>query len=344
MRLFGNLRFTSNVLSLRVAALLVLAATLVGPVGLVLIESYTWVDAFYMAIITLSTVGFGEINPLSPAGRVFISLLVLVNIGIVAYALAAFSYYVIDGNLFQTLQRNRVQNRITRLKDHSIVCGYGRYGREIVGHLKLHGQPYVVIDTSEERLDKLQDFDEDALFLLGDATQDEVLEQAGVHRAASLLTSLKDDTENLFIVLSARELNPNIRLVSSARESRSRLKLMKAGATNVIMPEQIGGFYMATLISKPGAVEFFSFITNELAADIGFEEIPYAQLSERQRGQPIHKLHFRKNSGVNIIGHRLAGGRYEVNPEPTAVLEPGGSFIAIGNQEQLKKLRSMLGM
>lgn len=326
------------------ALVLLLLTTGIGTVGLILIEGYTLIEAFYMSVITISTVGFGEVRPLSPAGRIFVSGLVMFNIGIVAYVLAAFSYYVIDGKLFETMQYNRIQSRIGKLEGHTIVCGYGKYGREIVSHLQLHDHPYVVIEQDKDKLTPLLEEEHDALYVIDDATHDEALFAAGIERASALITALNDDSDNLFIVLSSKDLNPKLRIVSRAKELRGRQKMMKAGASHVIMPEQIGGFYMATLISKPGAVEFFSFITNELSADIGFEELRYDQLPERYRGKPIMELNLRSNTGVNIIGHRLQGGKYQVNPGPEAILAPEDSFIVVGNPKQLTAFRELFDL
>ncbi|WP_420457707.1 potassium channel family protein [Neolewinella sp.] len=334
-------RFTSNALDLRLALLLLLVTMAVGTVGLMLIEGYTLIDAFYMSVITISTVGFGEVQPLSNAGRLFVSALVVFNIGIVAYVLAAFSYYVIDGKLFETMQYNRIQAKIGKMSGHTIVCGYGKYGREIVSHLRLHDHPYVIVEQNEEKLADLIEEDEDILYVIDDATHDDALFAAGIERASSLITALNDDSDNLFIVLSSKDLNPALRIVSRAKELRGRQKMMKAGASHVIMPEQIGGFYMATLISKPGAVEFFSFITNELSADIGFEELRYDQLPDKYRGKPIMELNLRSTTGVNIIGHRLQGGKYQVNPGPDTVLRSEGSFIVVGNPKQLDDFRRL---
>ncbi len=342
LRSLSRVRLTTTALDLRLALVLLLVTLGIGMVGLMLIEGYTLIDAFYMSVITISTVGFGEVRPLSGAGRIFVSALVVVNIGVVAYVLAAFSYYVIDGKIFETMQYNRIQSRIGKMQGHTIVCGYGKYGREIIHHLQLHKYPFVVIEQEREKLDHLLEEDPNALYVVDDATHDEALFAAGIDRASALITALDDDSDNLFIVLSSRDLNANLRVVSRAKEVRGRQKMMKAGATHVIMPEQIGGFYMATLISKPGAVEFFSFITNELAADIGFEELRYDQLPEKYRDKPILELNLRSTTGVNIIGHRLEGGKYQVNPSPQTILRPEGSFIVVGNPQQLQDLRELL--
>ncbi len=343
-RSLSRLSLSNTALDLRLALILLVITSGIGTVGLMLIEGYTLLEAFYMTVITISTVGFGEVRPLSDAGKLFVSGMVVVNIGIVGYVLAAFSYYVFDGRLFETMQYNRIQSKIGKLKGHTIVCGYGKYGREIVSHLKLHKHPYVVIEQEEEKLQALLEEDNDVLFVIDDATHDDTLFAAGIDRANALITALNDDSDNLFIVLSSKDLNPNLRIVSRAKEVRGREKMIKAGASHVIMPEQIGGFYMATLISKPGAIEFFSFITNELSADIGFEELRYDQLPEKYRGKPIAELHLRASTGVNIIGHRLGGGKYRVNPGPETVLGPNGSFIVVGNPDQIGAFRKVLEM
>ena len=343
MPLLPALRFTTDILRPRFAVLLLLALLLVGMAGLVLIENYSLVDAFYMMAVTISTVGYGEVGgELSSGGRLFLSVIIIVQVGVVAYALAVFSSYIIEGKFFKQMQQARMRSRIQKLRGHTIVCGYGRYGREIVDHLRLHDIPHVIIEQNEEKLDALREQVNEPLFVDGDATQDATLFEANIEEASSLITAFRDDSDNLFIVLSAKDLNPQLRVISSARELRSRQKLMKAGANSVILPEQIGGFYMATIVTKPGAVEFFTFLTNELAADIGFEEIHYDDLPRDGRERPISELGLRHRSGVNIIGYRTASGKYEVNPLPSTVLEPGGSFIAIGNPEQLAALRGLL--
>lgn len=309
-----------------------------------MIEGYALIDAFYMAVITISTVGFSEVEPLSKAGRLFLAVMIIVNIGVVAYALAAFSYYIIEGKIFELMERNYMQARVDNLKGHTIICGFGRYGREVARHLEEQGQPFVVIEEDPEKFELPEFEGKEILYVDGDATHDEVLLEAGINRAVGLITSLNDDSDNLFIVLSAKELNPKLRIISSAHSKRSRQKLIRAGASNVILPEQIGGFYMATLISKPGAVEFFSYVTNELDSDIGFEEIRYDQLPDQLRSRNIKEMKLRETSGVNVIGHRKANGKYDVNPSPDAVLSVGESFITVGSQPQILALRKYLDL
>lgn len=332
-----------NVLNLRVARNMAIGTIALGTLGFRFIAGYSWINAFYMTIITVSTVGFGEVAPLSPAGRLFTSVFIVINVLLFAYVLATFSYYVIEGKIFKSMHEGQIRNNIAKLSGHTIVCGYGKYGHEIVDHLRRQGEAFVVIEMEEEKIENLRGEGHELLYLLGDATQDDMLEAAGIARADSLITALADDTENLFIVLSANDLNPDLHIISRAQEERSRRKLLKAGANHVIMPEQIGGFYMATLVSKPGTVEFFSFITSEMSTDICFEELSYVQLPSKYQGRPIRELSLRRNTGVNIISYRRPNGSFLLNPGPDTILEPDGSFIVLGNNTQLSKLHKYLG-
>ncbi|MCB0637060.1 MAG: potassium channel protein [Lewinella sp.] len=334
----------SRIISLRLAFLLLVSEILTATVVYTYLEGYSPMEAFYMTIITISTVGFTEVRELSESGRLFTALFILVNIGIFAYLLAVFSYYIVEGAFFKNLYVDRIKQRISKLEGHVILCGYGKYGKEIAENLRHHRTSFVILDNNPEIIDAIQNDENDYLFLLGDATQDEVLQDVGIHRAHGLISALPDDSDNLYIVLSARQLNPRLKIISRAMQMRSQGKLMKAGANHVVMPETIGGFYMATLINKPGAVEFFSFITNEYHSDIGFEELRYSDLPEAYRGRPISDMHLRKQTGANIIGYRDRHGEYRVNPDPSTILEPGDTFIVLGDEDQLAKLREVCGL
>jgi voltage-gated potassium channel len=342
-RLLRLYRLPRQFLSLRFALYILAVEILLGIVGFMLLEGYSFVEAVYMVIITLSTVGFTEVQPLSDAGRIFTAAFIVLNIGIFAYVLAAFSYYIIEGEFFKSLHLKYINDRIAQLEGHVILCGYGKYGKEIVANLRQHRTPFVILENDPEEIKLIQESDEKILYVEGDATQDEMLQAAGIQRARGLISALRDDTDNLYIVLSARELNKQLLIISRAMQERSQGKLMKAGANHVVMPENIGGFYMATLISKPGAVEFFGFITNEFHSDVGFEELSYDKLPPAYRGQPISALQLRPKTGANIIGYRNKYGEYQVNPGPDIILAPGETFIVLGSDEQLAKLRMLCG-
>ena len=340
-RVISN-RIPSRILSISLALYLLIGDILLGIVGYIIIEDYTLGEAFYMTIITVSTVGYTEVRPLSDAGRLFSSIFISLNILIFAYLLAVFSYYIIQGEIFKHMHENLVKSKIDKLSGHIIICGYGKYGKEISHHLFTHNIPFVVIDYNQEKIEEIQKSSDYILYIKDDATHDEALQDAGITRARAIITALPDDSDNVFIVLSARQLSPRIRIISRAKEHKSEKKLSLAGADHVIMPEQIGGFFMATLISKPGAVEFFTHITNEQESDIGFEEIKYDDLPAPYQGKSIRELSIRENSGANIIGYRSPDGKYIVNPAPTIELLPGSSFIILGDPHQLNKLKTYI--
>ena len=329
----------ASFLSLKTAFILIAGEILLGVLGFYIIENYDISDAFYMTVITISTVGFMEVEPLSQAGRLFTSWLILINIGIFAYSLSVFSYYVIQGGIYRKMHLNLINVKISKISDHIILCGYGKYGEEIATHLEKHNIQFVIVDQNPEKIETIQKSEEKMLYVEDDATHDETLIKAGIQRARALVSALPDDTDNVFTVLTARQLNPRINIISRAKNPKSQKKLTLAGANHVIMPEQIGGFYMATLISKPGAVDFFSFITNESQSDIAFEEILFEDLPENCQGKSIRDLRIRRLTGANIIGFKNPDGHYIVNPDPDTVLKPFCSFIVLGTAQQLSALK-----
>lgn len=332
----------STFMNIKVAISLLLGELVFGVTGFMIIEGYSLGEAIYMAVITISTVGYTEVHPLSESGRLFAAVFIIINIGIFSYILAVFSYYVVQGEIFKNMHSNLINRQISELEDHIILCGYGKYGKEISSHFIKHQLPFVVIDIDPEEIEELQKGRQNILYMLDDATHDETLLKAGIKKAKSIISALPDDTENVFTVLTARQLNASIKIISRARDPKSQRKLLLAGANHVVMPEQIGGFYMATLVSQPGAVEFFSFITNEYKSDIGFEEIHYDDLPSACHGKTIRELHIRRETGANIIGYHAADGRYIVNPPPETRLVPNSSFIILGDKQQLNALRFFL--
>ena len=335
-------KYSGSYLNMRIALVLLIGSLALGVGGFIVLEGYSFREAFYMTIITISTVGYTEVRPLSPDGQVFVSVLILLYIGVFSYSVSAFTFYVIQGEFFKQLHLNFLDKKIKELRNHVILCGFGKYGKEIAAHFMAHRVPFVVIEKDEEEIGSIQKGAARILYIQDDATHDEALVKAGIEHASAMISALPDDTENVFTVLTARQLNPRINIISRARDPRSQRKLMRAGANHVVMPEQIGGFYMATLVSKPGAVEFFSFITNHYGSDIDFEELHYEQLPLVCQGLSIRDLSLRRVSGANIIGFKKSNGGFVVNPGPDTVLEPGSSFIFMGNSDQLHALHDYL--
>lgn len=341
-RLLRWIILSGSVFNLGTAAVLFLASVLIGTLGFVLLEGWSVLDAFYMAVITISTVGFTEVEPLSPAGRFFTSILIIFNIGIFAFAVSAFTSYFIEGNIFKKIHHYLILQGIGQLRNHVIICGYGSYGREICEHFDLHQIPFVVIDESEERVVEIQQSDKSIFYIHGDATQDEMLQKAGVERAKALISAMPEDTDNVFTVLTARQLNKTINIISRVTQPSATRKLRLAGANHVITPEQVGGFYMATLVTNPGAIDFLSFITNEYESHIGIEEFNFTNVPDICYNRSIAELNIRRETGCNIIGYKAPNGRYMVNPDPDTKLIEGSSFIVLGNESQLTRLRNYI--
>lgn len=335
-------KLSKQIISGRIAAFLFIFDMLLGVFGFMYLEGYNLVEAFYMVVITISTVGYTEVRPLSDTGHLFVSLYIILNVGLFAYLLSVFSYYIVNGELFKRMYENIMKKNIQKLNNHVIICGYGRYGKEMVQHFLLHKMQFVVIEQNLQVLEEIQMSDDRILYIHGDATADEALLDSRIHQAKALIAALPDDSENLFVVLTARQLNQKLNIISRANSQRSFKKLKLAGADHVIMPEQIGGFYMATLVSKPGATEFFSRITRENEADILFEEISFENAPADCKNKSIRDLHIRQQSGTNIIGYISPSGNFMVNPTPDTVLCPGSSFVVIGSNEQIDKLRLYL--
>jgi voltage-gated potassium channel len=236
-----------------VAILLLLAVFMAGVFGYRFISDYSWIDAFYMTVITVTTVGFGEVAPLDDVDKLFTTVLILSSIFILAYAISVITEYMLSKNNIGNLREKRMHKIIDSMKDHVIVCGFGRNGKQTAEKLINYNKPFVVVENDHEVVDK---YAENILFVEGNASDDEVLQEAGLEHASTLICALPSDADNLFIVLTARQMNPNLRIISRATEETSYKKLKLAGADNVILPEKIGGDHMASLVVVPDLVEF----------------------------------------------------------------------------------------
>ena len=213
---------------------------LVGVFGFRIIEDYSFGEAFYMTIITVSTVGFNEVRPLTSEGRVFTAFLIIFSFGTFAYAVTSITFYVLGGEFNKYFKDLRINKKVDKISNHTIICGYGRNGKQAVSELNSHHQPYVLVEQNSVVLEEIRDTHE-IPFVEGDATLDKTLERAGISRARALITTLPKDADNMFVVLTAREMNPNLLIITRASEENSDKKLRRAGADNVIMPDKIGG-------------------------------------------------------------------------------------------------------
>ncbi len=327
---------------LYVAGVLLIGVIVIGTVGYMVIDHrYSFLDAVYMTVTTIATVGFREVHELGVGGKVFTIVLIIIGFGTFAYALSALSSYILSGEFRQYYSRVKKVNAIAKLSGHVIICGYGRNGRQAAHVLKKHGRRFVVIEQNKDIIEAINHRYSE-LVVEGDATQDDVLEKAGIDRASALITSLPTDADNLFIVLSARALNPKLTIISRASDDNSDRKLKTAGADNVIMPDKIGGAHMASLVLKPDVIEFIDHITGQGGPDINLEEITFDNLPQHLRNKTIRDLEIRNKSGANIVGFKKGNGEYIINPDPDTQLIPDGKLFVLGTQEQILRLKELL--
>ena len=318
--------------------LLVLVIT-IGVLGYMFLSGYSFVDALYMTVITVSTVGFGEIEPLNDQEKLFTIFLITISIISFGYTVSAFTEYIISGQLFQQLKLKKVQKKIEKLNGHTIICGFGRNGKQSMIKLQNYKQDFVIIEKADDVINTI-DLD-GYLNVKGDATTDEVLIRAGIERANNLITALPSDADNLFVVLSARQLNANCRIISRASNESSYDKLKIAGANNVIMPDKLGGDHMASLVVTPDVIEFVGRLTIEGETTANLEEISVNDLPQKYLYKTILDLDLRKKTGCTVIGFKTPDGNYIINPEASIELKEDAHLIVLGRPEQIMKLREL---
>jgi voltage-gated potassium channel len=318
------------------SCLFVFLVILTGTIGYMLVEGWGFFDSLYMTVITLTTIGFEEVHPLSETGRAFTLLLVFFGLSVVFYVINNGIKIIIEGELQNVLGRRKVEKRLKSMKGHYIICGYGRMGRIIGKEFKQRGVPFVVIEKEPQEMD----VDDDTLFIYGDATRDDLLLKAGIQRAKGLISVLSTDAQNLYVVLSARGLNPDLLIVARAGEEGSEQKLIRAGADRVVSPYHIGGLRIAHSVLKPAVVDFIEFATRTGNLELQMEEV------QVEKGSPIvdktiHESGIGRELGVIVVAIRKAEGDMRFNPMHNTVIRAGDTLIAIGETARLKKLEKL---
>jgi voltage-gated potassium channel len=318
-------------------ALALLATVLVvGTVGYVIL-GFGFVDAAYQTVTTVSTVGFREVEPLSTVGKSFTMALILLGVGATLYAFSVLIETLIEGRLLDLLGRRRMVRTITSMQGHTIICGWGRVGRAIAAEVADADQALVVIDVDEDRL-----ADCPHPSVLGDATVDKVLLEAGIRRAASLVAAVDQDAANSFITLSSRALCPDLFVVARVRSVDNEEKLLRSGADRVVNPQHIGGARMAAFVLRPHVAEFVDVMTRERNLAFRLEELPISPDSGIA-GQTLRDAHIRDRTGALVLALRRADGTFLTNPPPETLLEPKLVLIAIGTEDELGALASIVG-
>ncbi len=322
-----------------IALFLLISVLVIGVIGYMLISGDTFVDALYMTVITVSTVGFGLIHELSTEGKLFTIFLILLSVSLYGYVLKILSENIALGTFFKELKLKKMQKQIDSLNQHTVICGFGRNGQQATSKLNKYNQTCVVI---EKGIDALRQLEHDAIvFVDGDATDDEILEASGIKNAKNLIVALPSDADNLFIVLSARQMNKNLTIISRASDESSKKKLKIAGADNVIMPDKIGGDHMASLVVTPDIIEFVDMLSVEGECSSNLQEIWVDELSQEYINKSILDLDLRKLTGCSVIGFKTPDNEYIVNPDASTKLIKGSTLIVLGRAEQVDKLQTM---
>ncbi|NJB70666.1 voltage-gated potassium channel [Saonia flava] len=310
----------------------------IGVMGYKFISDYSWIEAFYMTIITVTTVGFSEVKPLGTDAKIFTVFLIVTSVFVFGFAISVITEYILSRNSLELLKKKKVKNMISNLSNHIIICGYGRNGTQAAERLKAYNRPFVIIERDKEVIEKYED---DILFVEGDANEDEVLLEAGIERAQYLIAAMPDDAANLFVVLSAKQLNKKLIIISRASQVTSQKKLRLAGADKVIMPDKIGGDHMASLVVIPDLITFMDKLSLEGEHTTNIEEVAIENFNSKADCKSLRDLDLRRKTGCTIIGYIEPDGNYIINPEADLKMEPKSKVIVLGRPEQIKKLNEM---
>ncbi|MBS1857264.1 MAG: potassium channel protein [Acidobacteria bacterium] len=319
---------------------LAIAATLlIGTAGFTMIDGFPPFDAFYMTLTTMTTVGYGEIHPLSHAGRIFNSFIIVFGVTTLFIAIGTMTQAIIEQEFGEAIGKRRTKRMIENLKDHFIICGYGRVGRGAATELKHAGVPFVVVDNTPERVERAMLAG--TLAVVADSTRDDTLRMVGIERARGLVAALATDADNLFVLLSAKGLNPNIYVATRAAEEGAEAKMRRAGADAVFAPYAMAGHRLAQSLLRPHVVQFLDFTTKDVGEGVAIEQVRVAPTSE-VAGKTIRELQLRREVGVIVLAIRDPGGHMTFNPPPDSPVRGSDFLIVMGRPQDLRTLENLL--
>jgi voltage-gated potassium channel len=311
----------------------------IGTVGFTIIDHYPPFDAFYMTLTTMTTVGYAELHPLSRAGRIFNSFLIMFGVTTIFIAIGAMTQSIIEIELGDLIGKRRTKRMIDNLKDHYIICGYGRVGRGAAEELRHSGAPFVVVDISPERVERAML--DGLLAVAADSTRDETLHLVGIERARGLVAALATDADNLFVLLSAKSINPRIYVAARAAEEGADAKMRRAGADAVFAPYSITGHRLAQSLLRPHVVQFLDFTTHEIDKDIALEQVPVAE-SSQMKARTLKEMQIGRDLGVIVLAIRHRDGQMVFNPPADTAIRGGDFLIVMGRQQNLLMLEELL--
>jgi len=308
-----------------------------GTSGYMVIEGWAFLDALYMTVTTITTVGYTELHPLSSGGRIFTIFLIVGGVGGALYALTGIIDYILEGHFGTTFGRRRMKNKIAELKRHFVLCGFGRVGEEIARTFKEEGVPFVIIDNRPECITRAEQAG--YLYLQGDATSDEVLREAGIERARGLVSAAGDEVANTYITLSARGLCPDLFITARSCSKEAETKLSKAGANRTVSPHSFGGRRMAMLALRPAVADFIDDVTQHPGRELQLENVDVGENSSLV-GLTIKAA--RSETGITILAMRRKTGKLLANPPDEEIIEDGDRLIVIGTRRRLAALEELL--
>ncbi len=321
-----------------ISIVLLLIILIVGVIGYRLIADFSWVDSLYMTVITISTVGFREVNPLDDQTKIFTIFLIITSIVIIAFFARTVVEYLLSRNSIEALKLRAMKKKIEKMNGHVIVCGLGRNGSQAAERLITYKKEFVVIENNQEKIDKYNSIDvNNVIVLKGDAGDDKVLLEAGIKHAKYLIAALPDDASNLFLVLSARQLNPDLFIIARAEQYTTCSKLELAGASKVIMPSRIGGDQMASLVVTPDLITFMDKLATQ-GEHMNLEELDLSYIESIDDLKTLRELDLRRKFGCSVIGYVTPNGEYMINPDADLKLEYKGKIIVLGRAEQIESL------
>jgi voltage-gated potassium channel len=321
------------------SGILLLCIFCIGTAGYVLIEGWSFLDAVYMVVLTLFTVGFREVHTLTPAGEIFTMAIIVTGVGTAVYAGGKTVELIVEGELAGYQKRRRMEKKIKELQGHFIICGYGRVGHQVAESFQSSGIPYMVIDSKKETMDELEPMGVPGL--VGDATSDSILLDAGIRTAKGLVACSDSDVVNVFVTLSARVLNPGLYIVARAGLKDTEKKLRMAGANRVLSPYYISGIRMAALATQPVASDFFDLVTHGGQVDFRLYEITIPENSKFV-DKTIRESDIRHSSGVAVLAIRKADGTFNLQPQASSKIDKNDVLVLIGTQEQYERLEKMI--
>jgi voltage-gated potassium channel len=314
----------------------------IGTVGYRFIagEGYSFLDTFYMTVITISTIGFGEVVDVSaiPAGRVFTIFIAVAGVGVLFYMITHFTALIVEGELTKSFRRSKMEKKAKNYKNHYIICGIGELGLHIVNELAATKRPHVMVDISEESIDKFSEVVKDGVFIKGDATDNNTLLKAGVNEAGGIFATLGDDNQNLVVALTAKQINPGIRVVARCNELKNSDKMQKAGADAVISPSLIGGLRMASEMIRPTVVSFLDTMLRDREKNLRVEEV---SVPDALVGKNLASLRLGRFPGMLLLALKTKDG-WTYNPPGDCVIRPESTLIFIGGPEDRVELEKKL--